>query len=90
MKKVVLLGAAALALGLGGCDQLSFFKVASPQRKAGLWEETVQSDRTPTPMVSEWCFDAASRCRCLAAARAVAVQWPPHARRRTPRAATAT
>ncbi len=60
MKKVVLLGAGVLALGLGACDQLPFFKVTSPQRKAGLWEQTVQSDRTPKPIVSEWCFDAAA------------------------------
>ena len=60
MKKVVLLGAGMLVLGLGACDQLPFFKTASPQRKAGLWEETVQSERTPTPMVTKWCFDQAS------------------------------
>ena len=60
MKKVVLLGAGMLTLGLGACDKLPFFKVSSPQRKAGLWEQTVQSDRSPTPMVSHWCFDAAS------------------------------
>ena len=61
MKKAVLLGVGLVAMGLGGlggCSQL--FKVASPQRKAGLWEETVQSDRSPTPMVTRWCFDEAS------------------------------
>jgi len=58
MKNVVLLAVGVSALGLAGCDQL--FKVTSPQRKPGLWEETVQSDRMPTPMVSRWCFDAAS------------------------------
>ena len=58
MKKVILLGVALTALA--GCDKLPFFKVASPPRKAGLWEETVQSDRSPTPLVSQWCFDEAS------------------------------
>jgi hypothetical protein len=58
MKNVVLLGVGLAALGLAGCDQL--FKVSSPQRKPGLWEQTVQSDRTPAPLVSQWCFDAAS------------------------------
>ncbi|HEY1752200.1 MAG TPA: DUF3617 family protein [Caulobacteraceae bacterium] len=58
MRKVILLGAAAVLLA--GCDQLPFFKVSSPQRKPGLWEETLQSDRTPTPVVTQWCFDAAS------------------------------
>jgi hypothetical protein len=58
MRRVILL---AVALGsLGGCDKLPFFKVASPARKAGLWELTSVSDRRPTPMVSQWCFDAAS------------------------------
>jgi hypothetical protein len=60
MKKVVLLGAGVLTLGLGACDQLPFFKTSLPQRKPGLWEQTVQSDRTPAPMVSQWCFDAAA------------------------------
>jgi hypothetical protein len=58
MKNVVLLGVGVLALGLGGCDQL--FKVSSPQRKPGLWQQTLQSDRMPTPIVTKWCFDAAS------------------------------
>jgi hypothetical protein len=58
MKRLILLGVALTALA--GCDKLPFFKVSSPPRKAGLWELTVQSDRTPTPMVSDWCFDAAS------------------------------
>jgi len=58
MKNVVLLGAGLLALGLAGCGQL--LGTSSPQRKPGLWEQTLQSDRTPTPMVSRWCFDAAS------------------------------
>lgn len=58
MRKVILLGAAAVLLA--GCDQLPFFKVSSPQRKPGLWEETLQSERSPTPIVTQWCFDAAS------------------------------
>jgi hypothetical protein len=58
MKKLILLGVALTALA--GCDKLPFFKVSSPPRKAGLWEITIQSDRTPTPIVSQWCFDAAS------------------------------
>jgi hypothetical protein len=58
MKKVILLGVALTALA--GCDKLPFFKVASPPRKPGLWEQTVQSDRSPTPLVSQWCFDEAS------------------------------
>jgi hypothetical protein len=58
MKNVVLLGVGVLALGLGGCDQL--FKVSSPQRKPGLWQQTAQSDRMPTPVISKWCFDQAS------------------------------
>ena len=58
MKKVILLGVALTALA--GCDKLPFFKVAAPPRKPGLWEQTVQSDRSPTPLVTEWCFDAES------------------------------
>jgi hypothetical protein len=58
MKKVILLGIALTALA--GCDKLPFFKVASPPRKPGLWEQTVQSDRSPTPIVTQLCFDAAS------------------------------
>jgi hypothetical protein len=58
MKKLILLGVALTALA--GCDKLPFFKVASPPRKAGLWEQTVQSDRSPTPLVTQWCFDEAT------------------------------
>lgn len=58
MKNVVLLGAGFVALGLAGCGQM--FGTSSPQRKPGLWEQTLQSDRTPKPLVSQWCFDAAS------------------------------
>jgi hypothetical protein len=58
MKKAILLGLLAAATTLGACDKL--FKVASPQRKPGYWVETVQSDRSPTPIVSKWCFDEAS------------------------------
>ena len=58
MKKLILLGVALTALA--GCDKLPFFKVASPPRKPGLWEQTVQSDRSPTPLVTQWCFDAES------------------------------
>src|SRR5580658_4988050 len=58
MKKLILFAFAAVSLG--ACDKLPFFKVTSPQRKPGLWEQTLQTDRSPTPLVSEWCFDAAS------------------------------
>jgi hypothetical protein len=58
MKKAILLGLIAASVSLGACDKL--FKVQSPQRKPGYWVETIQSDRSPTPIVSKWCFDAAS------------------------------
>jgi hypothetical protein len=59
MKKVIALG--LIAVSLGGCDKLPFFGApASPHRKPGLWEQTVQSDQSPTPMVSKACFDVAS------------------------------
>lgn len=63
MKNVVLLGAGvaalgAVALGAVGCGQLG--GVSSPQRKPGLWQQTMQSDRSPAPFVRKWCFDAAS------------------------------
>ncbi|HEY1427530.1 MAG TPA: DUF3617 family protein [Caulobacteraceae bacterium] len=58
MRNVILLGAGLVALGVAGCGRLG--GVSSPQRKAGLWQQTMQSDRTPAPMVSKWCFDAAS------------------------------
>jgi hypothetical protein len=58
MKKVILLGLLAACVSLGACDK--HFKVQSPQRKPGYWVETIQSDRSPTPIVSKWCFDAAS------------------------------
>jgi len=58
MRKLILLGVALAALG--GCDKLPFFKVTSPARKPGLWEQTTQSDRVAGPQVSQWCFDAAS------------------------------
>jgi len=59
MKKVIALG--LIAVSLGGCDKLPFLGgPASPQRKAGLWEQTVQTDRSPTPIVSKACFDEAS------------------------------
>ena len=57
MKRVILLGVALAALA--GCDKLPFFRVASPPRKPGLWEQTVQSDRSPTPTVTQWCFNTA-------------------------------
>jgi hypothetical protein len=59
MKKLIALG--LIAASLGGCDKLPFFGApASPHRKLGLWEQTVQSDQSPTPMVSKACFDEAS------------------------------
>jgi hypothetical protein len=60
MKKAILLGLLATATALGACDKLPFFKIASPQRKPGYWMETIQSDRSPTPIVTKWCFDEAS------------------------------
>jgi hypothetical protein len=59
MKKAILLGLAAVSLG--GCNMIPGFGTpASPQRKPGLWEQTVVTDRSPTPIVTELCFDAAS------------------------------
>jgi len=58
MRKVLLVGLAAVSLG--GCGQGLFGGVQSPHRKPGLWEQTLVSDRAPAPMVSKWCFDAAS------------------------------
>jgi hypothetical protein len=61
MKKAVLVGLVAATATLGACDKLqSLFKVGSPPRKPGLWEQSVVSDRNPTPVLSKWCFDAAS------------------------------
>ena len=60
MKKVILLGLIAATATLAACDKLPFFKVASPQRKPGYWVETIQSDRSPAPIVTKWCFDEAS------------------------------
>ncbi len=62
MRKVIALG--LVAVTLGGCDNLPFLGgPASPHRKAGLWEQTTQSDRSPTPLVSEACYDQASDLR---------------------------
>jgi len=59
MKTVMLIGVAAISLT--ACNRLPFFSgVESPHRKPGLWEQTRQSDRGPTPVVTRWCFDAAS------------------------------
>src|SRR5579871_861654 len=58
MRKVLLIGVAAASLA--GCDRLGLGGVQSPHRKPGLWEQTLQSDRSPTPIVTKWCFDAAS------------------------------
>jgi hypothetical protein len=58
MKKVIALG--LVAMSLGACDKLPFGGPASPQRKPGLWEQTVQADQNPTPSVTEACYDAAS------------------------------
>jgi hypothetical protein len=59
MKKLIALG--LVAVSLCGCDKLPFLSgPASPQRKAGLWEQTLQTDRSPTPLVSEACYDEAS------------------------------
>jgi len=62
MKKVIAVG--LIAVSLGGCDKLPFLgAAASPHRKAGLWEQTIQTDRSPTPIVTKACFDAASDLR---------------------------
>jgi uncharacterized membrane protein YgcG len=59
MKKTIALG--LVAVSLAACDKLPFLNgPASPQRKAGLWEQAIQSDQSPTPMVSQACYDAAS------------------------------
>ncbi len=59
MKKTIALG--LVAVSLGACDKIPFLNgPASPQRKAGLWEQSIQSDQSATPMVSQACYDAAS------------------------------
>ena len=60
MKKIALVGVVAVAATLSACDKLPFFKVNSPPRKPGLWEQSMVSDRNPTPIVTKWCFDEAS------------------------------
>jgi len=60
MKKAILLGMVAATATLAACDKLPFFKITSPPRKPGYWVETIQSDRSPTPIVTKWCFDEAS------------------------------
>ena len=57
MKKLALVGITAVSLA--GCGQL-FGGVESPHRKPGLWEQTLVGDRVPQPIVTKWCFDAAS------------------------------
>jgi hypothetical protein len=48
MRKLLLLGVAAVSLS--ACNSGLFGGgVASPQRKAGLWEETRTSDMSPPP-----------------------------------------
>ena len=48
MKTVMLIGVAAISLT--ACNRLPFFSgVESPHRKPGLWEQTRQSERDPTP-----------------------------------------
>ena len=59
MKKVIALG--LVAASLAACDRLPFLGgPASPQRKPGLWEQSLQTDQSATPLVSEACYDAAS------------------------------
>jgi hypothetical protein len=59
MKKVIALG--LVAVSLGACDKLPFLSgPESPHRKAGLWEQTMQTDQSATPVVREACYDAAS------------------------------
>jgi hypothetical protein len=49
---ILLVGVATLA----GCSQGG----GPPARKAGLWEQTLQGDLLPAPLVSRVCLDAAS------------------------------
>ncbi|MGH6970894.1 MAG: hypothetical protein ACREEQ_04725, partial [Caulobacteraceae bacterium] len=54
MNKIpVFLSLATAGLMLAACGQAS-----SPSRKAGLWEQSFQGDRNPTPIVTQACFDA--------------------------------
>jgi hypothetical protein len=62
MKTVIGIGLTAAtltAMTLEGCNMFGG-GVASPQRKAGLWEQTLQTEQSPTPIVTQLCFDAAS------------------------------
>jgi hypothetical protein len=54
MKGLIALGLAGVTLA--GCSQLA----GTPHRKAGLWEQTIQTDRSPTPIVTKACFDPAT------------------------------
>jgi hypothetical protein len=60
MRKMLLIGLAAAALG--GCGQGVFGLggVESPHRRLGYWEETRTGDMSPTPMVTRICLDAVS------------------------------
>jgi hypothetical protein len=67
MKKAIALG--LVALSLGACNKsLLSGPTGSPQRKAGLWEQLVQTDRGWSTS-SEACFDAASDQRFPVLAR---------------------
>jgi len=59
MKKLIALS--LVGISLGGCDKLPFLSgPASPPRKAGLWEQSMQNDQNPTPLISQACYDEAS------------------------------
>src|SRR5690348_11483986 len=60
MRKLVLIGVAAVSLS--GCGQGVFGLggVQSPSRKLGYWEETRTSDMNPAPQVTRACWDAIS------------------------------
>lgn len=55
--------ALAAAAALAGCSQGGGAGVEPPTRKAGLWEQTLQGDQLPGPLVTRLCLDAASEGR---------------------------
>ncbi len=60
LKTAALVSLVVATASLGACDRLPFFRVTSPARKPGLWEQSMQTDRSPSPIVTKWCFDQAS------------------------------
>jgi hypothetical protein len=60
MRAVSTLALAALApLALAACHGLGG-GIKAPPRKPGLWEQTMQSDQMPGPVVTHMCLDAAT------------------------------